>query len=106
MITHYLSMPLKDLERIAYMEQNALALACLQVAWDQDEVDDLKKGTANLEKRIEELEDDLYDLHTDYAALQRERDTLLDKLSTLEAQFEQACVELRELRELNLEKQS
>lgn len=99
----YHNMTLEELERIAYAEQNTLALAILEVSEGEGiDPDDY----ANLEHNLGEAQDDLYDLQVSYDALLRERDTLLDKLSDLEAQFEQACVELRELRELNLEKQS
>lgn len=98
-VAHH-NMTLNELERLAYAEQNTLALAILEVS-EGGGIDPDDYG--RLEHAFEEVENKLYDLQTDYDALLRERDTLLDKLSALEAQFEQACVELREL---SLEKES
>lgn len=97
----YHNMTLEELERIAYQERNTLALAILEVS--EANCDGVETDIANLENRIEDMGVDLSQSRWAVAKLTRERDTLLDNLSALEAQFEQACVELREM---NLEKES
>lgn len=89
MTTDYTQLPLKDLERLAYREQNALALAIYAVMEGQDESDDLREEVGNLERSIDDLNLTISRLEDDLAERIRMWEEAEDELATVRADLDE-----------------